>query len=173
MRNPFVYMKNVLVNSIKMIRHHGKLKMGMIQSFDHLHCEIQADGSISMGSCCQNRGNLYLVSGGEMKIGSHCFFNTGCSVTCEGSIQIGDNCSFGNNVVIVDHDHNYRHIGSELFISKPIVIGNNVWVGANVVILKNTVIGDNCVIAAGTTVRGTIPSGCIYYGEGEIKKWEN
>ena len=66
-------------------------------------------------------------------------------------IEIGDNCKFGNNLVIVDHDHNFRAYGNHShqnpeFLSSPIRIGNNVWVGANVTILRGTTIGDNCVI---------------------------
>ena len=79
------------------------------------------------------------------------------------NIVIGDNCKFGNNVVLVDHDHNYRGCGQYTlenpeFVSSPIQIGNNVWVGANVTILRGTVIGDDCVIGAGTTLKGVIPA---------------
>ena len=83
-------------------------------------------------------------------------------------IKIGDYCKFGNNLVIVDHDHNFKNNYSE-FVSSPIHIGNNVWCGANVTILRGTEIGDNCVIGAGTVVKGCFPANCIICGsKGEI-----
>ena len=35
-------------------------------------------------------------------------FNTNCSLTAMEDITIGDRCQFANNLVIVDHDHDYR-----------------------------------------------------------------
>ena len=120
---------------------------------------------ISLGNYNQNRGNLYLVSdGGNLTIGDHCFFNTGCSITSTNSVTIGNNCKFGNNLVLVDHDHNFENIDGkdktkEEFISAPVHIGNRTWVGANVVILRGSTIGDNCIIGAGCIVKGNVPSG--------------
>ncbi|MCR4903605.1 MAG: acyltransferase [Butyrivibrio sp.] len=99
-----------------------------------------------------------------MTIGDHCFFNTGSSITSTESITIGSYCKFGNNLVIVDHDHNYKRKSESEpeFIGKPIVIGDNTWVGANVVILKGVTIGNNCVIGAGSIITKDIPDGKKY-----------
>ncbi len=157
MRSPFLYAKNLLAVVCKKIRYGKKFSAGMIQTFDHLHTEIYGKGEIRLGSYNQNRGNLYLVAqDGKLKIGDHCFFNTGCCLTAMEEIVIGDNCKFGNNLVVVDHDHNYKKDMANEFISSPIVIGNNVWVGANVTILRGTTIGDDCVIGAGSVVKGTV-----------------
>lgn len=51
-------------------------------------------------------------------IGEHCFFNVGCSVTCIESVTIGNGCTFGNNVVIVDHDHDFRNENRGCFVAK-------------------------------------------------------
>ena len=45
--------------------------------------------------------------GGKLIVGTS-FFNQGCSITCMDQIYIGDDCLFGPNVVIVDHDHDYK-----------------------------------------------------------------
>ena len=42
-----------------------------------------------------------------------------------------------------------------------IEIGNNVWIGANTIILRGTKIGDNAVIAAGSIVKGEVPTGAV------------
>ena len=112
MRSPFLYLKNVIMIGIKRIRYAGRFSAGAVQTFDRLHTEVYKGGAIKLGSYNQNRGNLYLVAdGGRIEIGSHCFFNTGCCVSSTEKVKIGDNCKFGNNLVIVDHDHNFRKEG--------------------------------------------------------------
>ena len=80
-------------------------------------------------------------------------------MTAVDSVKIGSGCKFGNNLVIVDHDHNYKNDDGPEFISTPVVIGDNNWVGANVTILRGTKIGNGCVIGAGSVVKGDIPDG--------------
>ncbi|MCX0378911.1 acyltransferase [Clostridium perfringens] len=125
---------------------------------------INKDSLISINRGMHSTGPLYLkaVNGGKIKIGRNCFFNHNCSITACSNISIGDNCCFGNNLVVVDHDHNFRSIGNNIFISDEIIIGNNVWIGANVTVLRNTHIGDNCVIGANCVVKGNIESNTIY-----------
>ncbi len=171
MRNPVLYMKNGIRIAFLKIRYGARLHIGWIQSFDKLRWEIDRKCNVEIGSFNQNREKLYIgvIGKGKLKIGSHCFFNINSSITCLDSIEIGDNCKFGNNLVIVDHDHNYKVKGSYTdanpeFISSPIKIGNNVWVGANVTILRGTVIGDNCVIGAGCVVKGILSENTVVIG---------
>ena len=144
------------------IRYGKRIKLGLIQSYEKIRIELSATGKLAMGSYNQNRGGLYLgIPKGELIIGNHCFFNINSSITCMQKIQIGNYCKFGNNLVIVDHDHNYKEKEPE-FVSDEITIGNRVWVGANVVILKGAEIGDDCVIAAGSIVKGSIPANTVF-----------
>ena len=160
MRSPFIYLKNVLWVGLKKIRFGGHFSAGIIQSFDKAKVEIYKGGSIRLGSYNQNRGNLYLVAdGGSIKIGDHCFFNTGASVSSVEQVKIGNGCKFGNNLVIVDHDHNFKNEGEEEFIHSKVEIGDNVWVGANVTILRGTKIGSNAVIGAGCVIKGIVAEG--------------
>ena len=160
MRSPILYLKNFVVIGIKKIRYMSRFSAGMIQTFDKLHVEIHGSGRVKLGSFNQNRGNLYLVAdGGELIIGDHCFFNTGTCITTTEQIIIGDNCKIGNNVVIVDHDHNFKNDGEKEFISSKIEIGQGTWIGANVTILRGTKIGPNAVIGAGSVIKGVIPEG--------------
>ncbi len=160
MRSPFLYARNMADIFVKRIRYGGKFIAGPIQTFDRLKVEIHKGGKIRLGSYNQNRGFLYLVAdGGRIRIGNHCFFNTGSCITSTESVQIGSGCKFGNNLVIVDHDHNFKNIGEDEFISSPVVIGDNNWVGANVTILRGTHIGNGCVIGAGSVIKGNVPDG--------------
>ena len=176
MKNPIVYAINMVRVCWLKIRYSGRLNIGWIQSFEHVRFECSKCSNSEIGSYNQGRGNLYIgVFGhGKLKVANHCFFNINCSITCLDSIEIGDNCKFGNNIVIVDHDHNYKAKGeynadNPEFVSSPIKIGNNVWCGANVVILRGTVIGDNCVIGAGSIVKGRIPEGTLLV-KGQVRE---
>ncbi|MDY2942298.1 MAG: acyltransferase [Paludibacteraceae bacterium] len=73
-------------------------------------------------------------------------------LTAREEIHIGAGVEFGPNVLIYDHDHDFRAKGglkAKKFKSGKVHIGDNAWIGANTVILKNTTIGNNCVIGAG------------------------
>ena len=116
------------------------------------------------GSGLRTRNNVFfrIYDKGKLSIGNNCFFNDGCSINCNEKIQIGDNVICGQNVMLFDHDHDYkRNIKS--FINKEVIIGNNVWIGANCIILKGVTIGDNSVIAAGTIVNKNVGENVLFY----------
>ena len=89
---------------------------------------------------------------GKLSIGNNFSMNNGCIITAYDDIEIGENVMLGPNVLIYDHDHDYKAEGgvfSLKYKTSPVTIGNNVWIGANCVILRGTSIGDNCVIGGG------------------------
>ncbi len=103
--------------------------------------------------------------GAKVIIGNDVAFSYNCLLTAHDSIQIGDGCEIGPGVMFFDHDHDFRAEGGVKtgeYKTAPIEIGKNVWIGANVIILKGTIIGDNCVIAAGSIVKGIIPSDTLF-----------
>ncbi len=90
--------------------------------------------------------NAYLMDGGTITIGSHCF--------------IGPNCG----MYTADHPliAQERNRGYELAL--PIVIKNNVWIGADVTILPGVTIGEGSVIGGKSVVTKDIPAGVIAVG---------
>lgn len=78
-------------------------------------------------------------------------------ITAHQSIKIGSNVQIGPNVLIYDHDHDYKSKNSKLYKSSEVDIGDNVWIAANVVILRGTKIGNDCVVGAGAILRGNYP----------------
>ena len=90
--------------------------------------------------------NAYLMDGGGITIGSHCF--------------IGPNCGMytANHPMIAKE----RNRGLEQ--AKPIAIGDNVWIGADVTILPGVTIGEGCVIGAKSLVNRDIPAGMFAAG---------
>ena len=90
--------------------------------------------------------NAYLMDGGGIHIGAHCF--------------IGPNCGMytANHPLHSDQ----RNQGFEQ--AKPIVLEDNVWLGGNVTILPGVTIGEGSVIGAGSVVTHDIPKGFVAVG---------
>lgn len=96
----------------------------------------------------------------ELKIGKNTALNYGCIITCHKEIKIGEGVEFGPNVLVYDHDHDFRTKGgikANKYKYGTVEIGNNVWIGANSVILRGTKIGDNSVVGAGSVIKGNYP----------------
>lgn len=107
------------------------------------------------------QGLLLVGPGGVLSLGEHVSLSRGVQIVCHQRVEIGAETMLANNVLLFDHDHDYRHPGglaARAYKSAPILIGKNVWIGANTVILRGTTIGDNCVVGAGCVVRGHIPA---------------
>ena len=82
-------------------------------------------------------------------------------------ITLGNNVHITDGVKFVTHDGGtllYRHLVSDIEITKPIVIGNNVYVGNNVIFLPGVTIGNNVVIGAGAIVSRDIPDNSVAVG---------
>ena len=113
----------------------------------------------------EENAKVRVIDGGSLFVGKNCFINCNTYMTVMGTTIIGDNCSFGPNVLIFDHDHDFR-VAEGLKSGKmklgTIKIGNNVWVGGGSIILRDSEIGDNSVIAAGSIVKGKILSNTLF-----------
>lgn len=128
--------------------------------------QLSYGGGLYIGKKLRMRANSRLIvrEEGILQIGDNVFFNYGSVITCHKKIIIGNNVQISPNVLIYDHDHNFKikdGLKNLVYISSPVIIGNNVWIGANSVILRGTEIGDNSVIAAGSIVKGKIPKGTL------------
>ncbi|MGE7307315.1 acyltransferase [Priestia megaterium] len=165
-----IYIKNLFYLAFKKLFYGNKLKFKLLQLLGKsCSVQIRGNGRVNFGRKLYTRSNFHLlVENGKCDIGNNCFFNHNCSITCIEDIKIGDRCTFGNNVVLVDHDHNFRESSLNPLLSGEISIGEGTWVGANVVILRGSKIGRNCVIAAGSIVKGDIPDNSIYLQKREV-----
>ena len=118
---------------------------------------------------------LRAVGKGKILIDDNAKMNYGCMVTARELIHIGEGVEFGPNVLLYDHDHDYKATGglkANKYTSAPIEIGNNSWIGANSIILKGTKIGANCVVGAGCIISGEFPENTLIVQKREttIKK---
>jgi len=107
---------------------------------------------------------------GRLIIGDRCAISFGvCIRAAGGTVRIGNGSAVAANSVLIAANHMIKP-GEPRFKVKwdetfsGIEIGSNVWVGAGCVLLPGVVIGDDAVIAAGSVVKGTVPSGEIWGG---------
>ena len=130
--------------------------------------EITLDngGRLEIGENFKMRdgAKIRVRTGGVCQIGRNTSLNCNNIITCREKVIIGNDVYLSPNVQIYDHDHDFRTEGgvkAGKYRTESIEIGSNVWIGANSVILKGSRIGDNAVIAAGSIVKGEVPSGTV------------
>ncbi|WP_165043841.1 acyltransferase [Adlercreutzia sp. ZJ138] len=121
---------------------------------------LSSKSSINFGKRLRTRGGCrFSVQGdGVLEFGDDVFLNSGCQFNCRLKMSIGSGCEFGPNVLVYDHDHDFRSRGGlkeGSFKYGEVLIGENCWIGAGTIILRGTTIGDNCVIGAGCVLNGS------------------
>lgn len=159
---------NIIYNLIKIIviKINGKFDGKMIQPGINKNAKLKSyGGAMKIGKKVTIRDNCYIsASNGKLEIGDNVFINQNAYIVSKSKIIIGKNTIIAPNVVIVDHDHDYKdNILDNEFLTENIKIGNNVWIGANCTILRGTELGNNCVVAAGTIVKGKFENNSLIY----------
>lgn len=100
-------------------------------------------------------------------LGNNVNFN-GMEITGEGKVIIGDNFHSGPECLIITQNHNYdrgRAIPyDDSYITKEIIIEDNVWLGSRVIILGGVTIGEGAIIQAGSVITSNIPKYAIAGG---------
>lgn len=116
----------------------------------------------------RERVTCNVSASGCINIGEGSFLNDGCCLNARECIDIGRNVLFGQNVLVYDHDHDYKQ-GSmgkiDSFSTSPVLIKDKVWIGSDVVILKGVTIGENSVVAAGCIVSKDVPPNTLIYNK--------
>ncbi len=136
----------------------------MISPFTEISVDKGAKLSIGKKFKMRDGAKIRVRKGAECRIGKNTSVNSNNIIACHEKIMIGDNVQFSPNVLIYDHDHNFRHIDglqANHFNTSEIIIGDNCWIGANTVILRGTVLGNNCVVGAGSVIRGEFPDNSV------------
>lgn len=135
-----------------------------ISPFAEITIERAAQANIAAKFRARSGSHIRVRKGAQLIIGSNTSVNHNCMIVCREKIEIGSDVQFSPNIMVYDHDHDFRAEGGVKdmkYKSSPIKIGNNVWIGANSVILRGSVIGDNAVIGAGCVVKGDVPAGAV------------
>lgn len=168
-------MKLQLINGmIKIIGYncfYKRVKIGKnSRALSGLDLYAEGNSKIEIQKNFYGRKNITIraIDNGQVHIGENVFLNDGVSITCMSNISIGNDVRMGQNVLIYDHDHNYK--GNDLIEKQgmsiaPVIIKDNVWIGSGVIILRGAVIESGSVIAAGTVVKGNVPENSLVYNE--------
>ena len=138
-----------------------------------VNVKVGKDARLSLGKRVRAHSGSQIVStaGGNLQIGDDCRINSRCWIICRHRIDIASGVEFGPNVLVYDHDHDFRAEGglkAGKYKYGAVSIGENSWIGANTVILRGTTIGANCVIGAGSVVKGNVPDNTVL-----VQKREN
>jgi acetyltransferase-like isoleucine patch superfamily enzyme len=104
---------------------------------------------------------------GQPKIGRNTWIGLFTLLDASGGLEIGEGCDVSSGVQIYTHSSVLRCVSGRNFPEierQNTLIGSKVFIGAGSIILMGTQIGDSCVIAAGSVVKGIIPSYSIVAG---------
>jgi acetyltransferase-like isoleucine patch superfamily enzyme len=106
-----------------------------------------------------------------LEVGDHTIISHDCSFAIGRRITIGRHCLIARGVWMFDSsghptDPAARLAGlpPEADKVRPITIGDNVWIGSRSLIFPGTTIGEGSVVAAGSAVRGEVPSYTLVAG---------
>ncbi len=162
---------NLIIGSVKVIfkkLFHLRFFKASVLSFMSLSSEITLDygGRLKLGKKLRMRegAKIRVRKNAICEIGKNTSLNTGNIVVCREEIKIGNNVQLAPNVLIYDHDHDFRAeggISAMRYKTSPVHIGDNCWIGANTVILRGTTLGNNCVVGAGCVLKGEYPDNSV------------
>jgi len=155
-------------------RCHGVLISHNVTYKRHLPYAIQLAPGVSIGC-----GSILLatveqstlpVCASRLVVGEKTAINEYCNIrACGGEIRIGANCLLAQFVSVIASNHSIESnklIRDQCWSETPnsVTIDDDVWIGAGATILPGAHIGRGSVIAAGSVVRGLVPSMEIWGG---------
>uniref|UniRef100_UPI00404AE598 acyltransferase n=1 Tax=Flavobacterium sp. TaxID=239 RepID=UPI00404AE598 len=166
-----VFINNTISVSYSLVRFkiiglfsRGRFKSHFIERFSpNTQISLVGNGQIKLGRAVRAHSNVKIksIKNGVIEIGQNTSFNYNCMITAMKYIKIGEGVEFGPNVLIYDHDHDFKVKGgikANKYIMQDVIIGDNCWIGANTVILRGSTIGSNSVIGAGSIIKGCFPN---------------
>ncbi len=113
----------------------------------------------------------------KTSLGNNTHFN-GLMISGNGNVNIGDNFHSGVECLFITDIHNYDQGDAipydSTYISRDIVIEDNVWLGSRVIVLGGVHIGEGAIIQAGSCVVNDIPPYAIAGGHpAKVFKYRN
>jgi maltose O-acetyltransferase len=134
--------------------------------FNSFRCSILRR-LINLGAETKVQPRVYIGSGREISIGSHCHVNEGVRLI---DTTIGDYVMIAPNVQLLGgYVHGHEKIDVPMVLQPNVYKGsvrieNDVWIGVNAIILAGVKIGSGSIIAAGSVVTKDVPPYSIAAG---------
>lgn len=150
------------------VLHRENFSYNIIERFSpNVEIELEKGARLSLGKKVRAHSGckFKIRKGAHLIIEDEVSFNYNCMIFCHDKIVIKKGVEFGPNILIYDHDHDYKSKGGikdKKFTTSAVEIGENTWIGANVIILQGSKIGQNCVVAAGSVVKDNIDNNTVY-----------
>ena len=141
---------------LRKILHLFKKTINRVHRFFQLKRVLKHQGELYIGGYTSLSKNTIL--------GKNPNFN-GMKIIGFGKVAFGDNFHSGPGCEIITSNHNYDS-GTKIpyddtFITKDVIIGDNVWFGNNVTVLGGVTIGEGAIIQAKALVHKDIPDYAI------------
>lgn len=130
---------------------------------------------ISEGSVIGKCNRISAGGDGRVKIGKNVLIDDSTYIMAHERIEIGKNVKIAAFCFICDFNHKYKDkylsVIEQGYVTKPVVIEDNVWIGTHSIILPGVTIGKRSVIGAGSVVTRNIPRDSLAVGNPvKIKK---
>lgn len=129
---------------------------------------IEIGDNVMIGPYSVLRASVLSNLGAGIRIGKGASVDAYSYIGAGGPISIGENVIMGQHISFHAENHNYERTDIPIKYQgtrrKGIVIEDDCWVGANTTFLDGAHVGQGCVIAAGSIVRGEIPSCSVVVG---------
>jgi len=135
---------------------------------------------IIIGDNCEIGARLHVEDRGTLTIGHHTTIRGNTYISSVANIKIGDYVIISNHCIIRDHNSHPTSPSRRLAMSKsgfysdlwsnrhaeslPIVIKDNVWIGEKSIILKGITIEVGAIVATGSVVTKDVPPYTIVAG---------
>ncbi|MDP4126303.1 MAG: acyltransferase [Bacillota bacterium] len=112
--------------------------------------------------------NCKILSPEKIVTGNHVFINHNAVLAASGGISIGNYVILAPYVSLLTNNHRYDQVDNPIdfqgYITKEIIIEDDVWVGLGSIILPGVKLSRGCIIGAGSVVTKDVPSYAIYAG---------
>lgn len=134
------------------------------------NCQIVCvdGGNMELRNAHVNYGSFVFCAKGAQLVIDSTYIEMNSVVVAVNKIHIKQHCEIAEMVVIRDQDHQHNlseiPIKQQGFISKPIIINENVWIGAKATILKGVEISANSVVGANAVVTKSIVKPSVVAG---------
>ncbi len=125
--------------------------------------DIKSDrAKVELGNRCQITNGVLFETGyeGEVRLGDGVYVGAYTILNGHGGLEIGDNSLIGGHCHLVAGNHIFadpdRPIQEQGFLSKGIVIEEDVWLGGGVTVLDGVRVGKGSVVSAGAVVTRSV-----------------
>jgi len=149
------------------VRIGGKVRIGDGCKIDR---DIEVAGNITIGenTVIGSYSVLTTMPEGHLRVGNDVSIGSFSVIGACEHVDIGDHCIFAAYVQVTDASHGIddpdQAIKHALFVTKPVMIEQNVWLGSGVMVMKGVSIGAGSVIGAKALVTRNIPPLSVAYG---------